>query len=293
MYYHKWRVIIPFLFPAVLIYLIFVVYPYVQAMYISFTRWRGLAAPPEWIGLTNYEIMLADPNFWNALGNNVVYLLAIPAVTIVVALVLAFLVTQGGVRFSNFYRVTFFFPQVMSIVAIGVLWSFVYHPRLGLLNGVLSLFGIDETIAWLGNPDVALGAIAAVVIWQSIGFHMVLFIAGIESIPQSYYDSAQIDGANKWHLFRHITIPLLAETTRTSLIFLAIGAVNMFAITQTMTQGGPNRSTDVLAMYLYERAFTNSRFGYATAIAVSMFLFVLTLTVILRVATRSSQKLEY
>lgn len=292
MYYQKYRIIIPFLIPPVLLYLVFVAWPYTRAMFVSFTKWRGLSPTPEFNGLDNYVRMVNDPFFWNALGHNVIYLLLIPIITIVLALTLAFLLTQGGVRFSNFYRVTFFFPQVMSVVAIGVLWSFIYHPRIGILNAILALFGNEEVIAWLGNPDTALGAVGIVVVWQAVGFHMVLFIAGIESIPQAYYEAATIDGANRWHLFRHVTLPLLRETTRTSIVFLAIGAVNMFAITQTMTLGGPNRSTDVLAHYLYTEAFSNSRFGYATAIAVSMFLLVLTLSILTLRLTRSEQ-VEY
>jgi N-acetylglucosamine transport system permease protein len=177
-------------------------------------------------------------------------------------------------------------------VAIGVLWSFVYHPRIGILNAILAGLGVENVIAWLGNPDTAQAALAVVVIWQAVGFFMVLFIAGMESIPVSYYEAAIIDGANQWRIFRHITFPLLWDTTRTALVFLAIGALDMFTITQTMTQGGPNRSTEVLAYYLYERAFLSSRFGYATAIAVSMFFIVLTLSVVTMRLTQR-ERLEY
>ncbi|GIV77881.1 sugar ABC transporter permease [Litorilinea aerophila] len=291
MYRNKYRLIIPFLFPSVLLYVVFVMYPYLRAMYISFTRWRGLTPNPEFVGLENFARMLQDELFWNALQHNVIYLLTLPIVTISLGLFLAFLLTQG-VRFAKFYRVTFFFPQVMSVVAIGVLWSFVYHPTMGILNSLLMLVGVQEPPVWLGNPDTALGAVGAVVVWQSVGFYMVLFIAGMESIPNTFYEAAVIDGATRWHLFWHITLPLLWDTVRTALVFLAIGAVDMFAIVQTMTEGGPSRATDVLATYLYETAFLGSKFGYATAIAVSMFLMVLTLSVVLmRVTARES--LEY
>jgi N-acetylglucosamine transport system permease protein len=288
----KYQIIVTFLFFPLLLYIVFVIYPYVQAMYISLTNWRGVSPSIEFIGLGNYARMLNDPFFWNALKNNAIYLLTLPLMTISVALFLAFMLTQGKVRFSNFYRVTFFFPQVMSLVAIGVLWSFVYHPRIGILNAILAGLGVENVIAWLGNPDTAQAALAVVVIWQAVGFFMVLFIAGMESIPVSYYEAAIIDGANQWRIFRHITFPLLWDTTRTALVFLAIGALDMFTITQTMTQGGPNRSTEVLAYYLYERAFLSSRFGYATAIAVSMFFIVLTLSVVTMRLTQR-ERLEY
>jgi N-acetylglucosamine transport system permease protein len=291
MYRDKYRLIIPFLFPSVLLYVTFVLYPYFQSMYISLTRWRGLTPNAEFIGLENFERMFTDDRFWNALQNNLTFLGTIPLITIVISLFFAFLLTQG-VRGAKFYRLTYFFPQVMSIVAIGVLWSFVYHPIIGILNSLLRLLGVATPPVWLGNPDTALGAIGAVVIWQGIGFFMILFIAGMESIPPTYYEAAVIDGANRWHLFWKITLPLLWDTVRTALIFLAIGAVDMFAIVQTMTQGGPSRSTEVLATYLYDAAFLASRFGYATAIAVFMFIMVLTLSLVLMRLTRR-ESLEY
>lgn len=291
MYRDKYRLIVPFLAPSVLLYVVFVLYPYLQAMYISFTRWRGLSRNITFVGLENFQRMVQDDLFWNALSHNAIYLAVLPVVTIAIGLFFAFLLTQGATG-SKFYRVSFFFPQVMSVVAIGVLWSFVYHPTMGVLTSLFKLLGVAEPPVWLGNPDYALWAVAVVIIWQAVGFYMVLFIAGMESIPVTYYEAATIDGASKWHIFWNITLPLLWDTVRTALVFLAIGAVDMFAIVQTMTRGGPSRSTDVLATYLYERAFAQSEFGYATAIAVSMFLVVLTLsTVLMRVTQRES--LEY
>jgi len=284
-YRGKYRIIIPFLFPPIALYLTFVLYPYLRAMYVSLTRWRGLTPNPEFIGLANFAKMLHDQYFWNALKHNIIYLFTLPIIIIAIGLFMAFLLTQG-VRFANFYRIVFFFPQVMSVVAIGVLWSFVYHPTLGILNAFLKLIGIQSPPVWLGNPSTALGAVGAVVVWQTVGFYMVLFIAGMESIPITFYEAALIDGATQWQLFWKITLPLLWDTVRTALVFLAIGAIDMFTIVQTMTEGGPSRATDVLATYLYESAFLNSEFGYATAIAVSMFLLVLTLSIILMRVTQ-------
>jgi N-acetylglucosamine transport system permease protein len=288
----KYHIIIPFLFPAILLYAVFVLYPYAQAIYISLTKWRGLTPTPEYIGLENFSDLFSDKLFWNALSHNVIYLLFVPAVTISIALYLAFLLTHGKARFSRFYRVAFFFPQVMSLVAIGVLWSFIYHPTIGILSSIAGFFGAQEAIAWLGNPDLALGAVGVVVIWQAVGFYMVLFIAGMESIPVSYYEAARIDGASRWDLFWRVTLPLLWDTIRTALVFLAIGAIDMFAITQTMTEGGPNRSTDVLATYVYDRAFLKSNFGYATAVAVAMFAIAFVLSLLTMRATQR-ESLEY
>lgn len=280
MYRKKYQLIIPFLAPSILLYATFVLYPYVRSMYVSLTQWRGLAKPPVFIGLNNFSRMMGDQNFWNALGNNAVYIVMLPVVTIGLALLFAFVLTQG-VPLSRFYRITYFFPQVMSVVAIGVLWSFVYHPTIGILNAILEAVGIAEPPVWLGNPDTVLGAIGGVTIWQAVGFYMVLFIAAMESIPITYYEAAMIDGASRWHLFWNITIPMIWETLQTGLIFIMIGATNMFAITQTMTEGGPSRASEVLSTFLYNEAFINSKFGYGTAVAVTLFFLTLLISVIL------------
>lgn len=291
MYRNKYRLIIPFLIPSLLIYFTFVIYPYASAMYISLTRWRGLSQPPQFIGLANFQKMLQDEHFWNALGNNAVYLVVLPTFTILLALFFAFLLTQG-VPLSKFYRISYFFPQLMSVVAIGVLWSFVYHPTIGILNSLLEAVGIAEPPIWLGDPNTVLGAVSGVAIWQAVGFYMVLFIAAMEAVPMSIYEAAMIDGANRWKLFTKITIPMIWDTLTTALIFIMIFATNMFAITQTMTQGGPSRSSEVLSTFLYDEAFLGSKFGYGTAIAVTLFFIVLVISLVVqRVMRRDS--LEY
>jgi N-acetylglucosamine transport system permease protein len=279
-YRNKYRLIIPFLIPSVGLYVWLVILPYIRAMYISLTRWRGLSKAPEFIGLENYQRMLQDAHFWNALGNNAVYIIILPVFTLGIALFFAFILTQG-VPLSKFYRVSYFFPQVMSIVAIGVLWSFVYHPTIGILSSLLSMIGIENPPVWLGNPGTVLYAISGVTVWQAVGFYMVLFIAAMESIPISYYEAAEIDGASRWHLFWNITLPLIWETMQTAVIFIMIFATNMFAITQTMTQGGPSRASEVLSTFLYQEAFLSSKFGYGTAVAVTLFLIVLFISVVL------------
>ena len=248
--------------------------PYIRAMYVSLTRWKGLSKDPVFIGLENYRHMLQDDNFWNALQNNTFYIIVLPVATLGIALFFGFVLTQG-VPLSKFYRISYFFPQVMSIVAIGVLWSFVYHPTIGILSSMLQGLGMEFPPVWLGNPTWVKPAVAGVTIWQAVGFYMVLFIAAMESIPITYYEAAMIDGASKWRLFWNITIPLFWDTLQTAVIFIMIFATNMFAITQTMTEGGPSRSSEVLSTYLYQEAFLGSKFGYGTAIAVTLFLIVL------------------
>lgn len=299
MYKHKYRVIIPFLAPAIILYLVFVIYPYGRSMYNSFTSWKGVSANQPFVGLRNYDRMVNDEFFWNSLWHNLQYLLVVPLIMITLSMFLAFMINQR-VRFAKFFRVMFFFPQVISIISIGVLWSYIYHPTIGIvtsiakflrLEGFFQLFGFEGIPVWIGDPRTVRFAIASVVVWQAVGFYIILFLAAMEAIPMSLYEAAIIDGANRWHQFWNVTLPLLWDTMQTSLVFSGLGAFNMFAITRVMVVSGSstNRPADVLATYLYEQAFEASRFGYATAIGVALFLLMLALSVFtMRVTRRES-----
>jgi N-acetylglucosamine transport system permease protein len=272
----KYRIIIPFLLPASILYAVFVLDPYISAMYTSLTIWHGYTVNKKFVGLYNFQQLLQDPYFWNALRHNVIFLIALPLLTLSIALFFAFLfaqVREGGIAatLSQVYRITYFFPQVMSAVAIAVLWSFVFHPTIGILNSALRLLGITGPV-WLGSPSTSLISILIVAVWSAVGFYLVLFLAGMQGISNDYYEAARIDGAGGWHIFWNVTWPLLWDHTRTALIFIAIGAMDMFTLVQVLTEGGPDRSSDVLSTYLYEVAFKDGEFGYSTAIGVALFL---------------------
>jgi N-acetylglucosamine transport system permease protein len=275
MHRDKYRLIIPYLLPTSLLYAVFVLYPYVSAMYTSLTIWHGYSVNKQFVGLYNFEKMFQDDNFWNALRHNLTLLVLLPLLTLSISLFFAFLFTQvreGGrfYKLTQVYRITYFFPQVMSAVAIAVLWSFVFHPTIGILNSALHAVGLTGP-TWLGDPSTSLLSVLIVAVWSGIGFYMVLFIAGMQSIAADYYEAARMDGANGWQIFWNVTWPLLWDHTRTALIFVSIGALDMFTLTQVLTEGGPNRSSDVLATYLYEVAFKNGEFGYSTALGVALF----------------------
>ena len=302
MYKHKYRVIIPFLAPAIILYLVFVIYPYGRSMYNSFTSWKGVSANQPFVGLYNYIRMVNDELFWNALKHNLGYLIFLPILTIGLSLFLAFMISQR-IKGSKFFRVTFFFPQVISVISIGVLFSYVYHPTIGIVTSLLDfigaapffrLLGFEGIPVWLGDPRTIRWAIGSVVLWQTAGFYMVLFLAAMDAIPDTFYEAAIIDGASRWHMFWNITLPLLWDTMQTALVFAGLAAFDMFAITRVMVVSGSTtgRPADVLATYLYEQAFDVSRFGYATAIAVSLFLMVLTLSVFTFRVTRR-ETVEY
>ncbi len=302
MYKHKYRVIIPFLAPAVILYLVFVIYPYLRAMYNSLTSWKGVSANQPFVGLANYARMIKDEFFWNALVHNLQYLIILPLLVIALSLFLAFMISQQ-IRGSKTFRIIFFFPQVISIISIGVLWSYIYHPTIGILTSILQflrlewffqLLGFDGIPVWMGDPSTVRWAIGGVVVWQAVGFYMIIFLAAMEAIPITFYEAAVLDGAGRFRQFWNITIPLLWDTMQTVLVFVGLLAFDMFAITKVMVVSGSTtqRPSDVLAVYLYEQAFEASRFGYSTAIAVALFLMVLTLSIFTMRATRR-ESVEY
>ena len=296
MNHHKYRLIIPFVVPGLLMYGIFVLWPYTQALYVALTDWSGMTPEKNFVGLDNFTRLWGDSRFWNALQHNLQLLVLLPLTILPIALLFAALTTQkvGGLRGSGFYRFVFFAPEVMSAVVIGVLWSFVYHPTMGLLNGVLDVTGLGGlTRAWLGSPATVLWAIGGVIIWSGIGFYMVLFMAGIQSIPAEFYEAATLDGAGRWRSFRDITFPLLRDQLQVAYIFIGIGALDMFALVQVMAEGGgPSRGADVVARYMYDVAFQQSRFGYATAVGVVLLLLTLVLSLI-TIKVTSRERIEY
>ncbi len=292
MYYQKNRLIIPFLLPALILYGVFVLYPYIRAFYISLTSWSGVSANMPFVGLDNYVDLLTDGRFLGALGRNGQLLIVLPLGTILIAITFAALFTQGGtgIMGSSFYRVVYFFPQVISAVIVGILFQYVYNPRYGLLNTSLEKMGLDSlTRTWLGDPSTILWAIAFVAIWSAVGFYMVIFIASMQSIPTSFYEAAVLDGATRWRQFRDITLPLMWETIRTALIYIGIQALDMFVLVQVMTGGGStsaSRNAEVVAVYMYIEAFGKSRWGSAAAVGVVLLILTMLLSVVIMRVTR-------
>jgi N-acetylglucosamine transport system permease protein len=301
--YGKYRFIASFLIVPLVLYIVFVVSPYLQAFYISMTDWRGFSAERNFIGFANYAELLGDARFWRAMGHNGLMLLVVPAVTIVIALFLATMTTvagrrgsvaRGGVRGSRFYQVIFFFPHIVPLVIAGVLFAFFYNPEAGLLNGLLRFVGFDWlTRAWLGDTTFALPAVMAVLIWGAVGFYYVVFSAAMKSLPTDVFEAAVLDGAGRFRTFRHVTLPMITDSIQTSYIYLGIMVLDGFALLQVMLpDGGPDGSTEVVAQYLYRTAFTDGRFGYASAIGVALCLVTLVLAVIvLRMGNK--ERVEY
>ncbi|MGC9665671.1 carbohydrate ABC transporter permease [Planosporangium sp. 12N6] len=298
----KYPFVIGFLAVPVALYLTFVISPFAQAFYISMTSWRGFAAP-KWVGFDNYRRLFDDGAFWKAVTHNGIILLVLPLITIAIALSFSFLLnvgggsrggTMSGVWGSKFYRVVFFFPQLLAVPIIAVLFQMVYRPNSsGLINGFLMKLGM-RPVGFLIDPKLALWAIIGALVWQSVGFYVVLFSAGMASIPKDIYEAAELDGARGGTLFFRVTLPLLWDTLQVAWVYLGIAAFDAFAIVDVLSvdRGGPDGATTVLSVEIYRNAFQFSRFGYASAMGVALFFLTITFAALtLRVTRRES--IEY
>ncbi|MDQ7904321.1 sugar ABC transporter permease [Phytohabitans sp. ZYX-F-186] len=299
----RYPFIVGFLIAPVTIYVTFVIAPYIQAFYLALTNWRGVSANPKFIGLDNFERLLTDDTFWKAVRHHGVLLLVLPLVAIAIALVFAFLLNVGGgskggamrgVWGSRFYRIVFFFPQVLAVVIIAVIFRRVYAPdETGLVNGLLGVVGIDP-IPIMADKNIALFAIIAVLVWQAVGFYVVLFSAGMASVPKDIYEAAVLDGAGRSSMFFKVTLPLLWDTLQVAWVYLGIAAFDAFAIVNVLSieQGGPDGATTVLGMEIYRNAFSYSQFGYASAMGVALFFLTITFAALtLRVSRRETIEL--
>jgi N-acetylglucosamine transport system permease protein len=293
----KYGFVAGFLAVPVALYSVFVISPYIQAFQISLTDWNGYRSRLHYIGLDNFTRLFGDEVFWRALRNHGILLLVLPLVTVVIALFFAFLLNLGGgtrgagmkgIWGSRFYRVVFFFPQVLAVAVVGVLFKAVYRPdESGVINGVLVKLGLDP-VGWLVEPDLALWAILAVMIWQAVGFYVVLFSAGMAAIPKDYFEAAALDGAGRARLFFSITLPLLRDTIQVGWVYLGIAAFDGFALILVLAgdKGEPDGATTVLPVEIWKTAFTYSKVGYASAMGVVLFFLTVTFAVLTLRTTR-------
>ncbi|MGW0479113.1 carbohydrate ABC transporter permease [Nonomuraea sp. NPDC003214] len=299
----KYGFIAGFLIVPVVLYSVFVISPYIQAFQISLTDWDGYAASPAYVGLENFAKLFDDDAFWQALRNHGILLLVLPLATIVIALFFSFLINLGGgshgagmrgIWGSKFYRVVFFFPQVLAVAVVGVLFRAIYRPdEYGVVNGVLIKLGFDP-VGWLVEPSIALWAVIAVMVWQAVGFYVVLFSAGMAAIPKDYFEAAALDGAGRFRLFFSITLPLLRDTVQVGWVYLGIAAFDGFALIQVLTgdKGEPDGTTHVLPVQIWKTAFNYSEYGYASAMGVALFFLTVTFAV-LTLRTTRRERIEY
>ena len=270
-------VALAFLAPNLAGFLAFMLIPIVSGIVLAFFRWDG-ANPATFVGLRNFARLLRDSGFHKSLVTTFAYTgLTVPA-TVLLSLFFAVLLTRD-IRGTTIFRSVVFFPYVASIVAVSIVWQFLFSPEAGPINQVLLRLGIENPPRWTSSKDTAILAVSIMNVWRSTGYYMVLFIAGIQAIPTSLYDAGQLDGANSVQRFWHITRPMLSPTTFFVLIISIINSFQAFTSIYVMTGGGPGEATQVLVFRIYEEAFVNSNFGYASAQATILFAIVLVFTV--------------
>ncbi|MFG2129808.1 carbohydrate ABC transporter permease [Streptomyces sp. NPDC048751] len=302
----QYRFIAGFLFIPVALYLIFVIWPYIQTFGYSLTDWKGQSQTFNFVGLDNYKALFQDDVFLQAIWHNIQFLVFIPVITILLALFFAFMVNVGGrghaggvsgVAGSGFYKIVYFFPQVLSLAIVAVLFNAVYRSDGGgMLNGLLIKLGLvdaDNPVEWLNEPGFVRWALILVVVWHGVGFYLVLFSAAMQSIPKDIYEAALIDGAGRSQSFLRITLPLLWDSVQTAWVYLGIVAMDMFVLVASMTQnmgaygGGPDHASDVMSSVMMRNFLYFGKSGYACAMGVVMLLLTLVLSVVtLRVTRR-------
>ncbi len=281
-----------FLAPALSVIVAFFFAPVAASVLLSLTDFDIYAvasrANLRFAGPANYVHLLRDPLFWVALKNTLYFVAVGGPLSIAVSLGAALLVSARLVRCKGVWRTIFFLPVVTTLVAVAVVWRYIYHPRFGLLNSGLSLFGIGP-IDWLGNPNWAMPAIILMAVWKNFGFNMVIFMAGLHSIPERLYEAASIDGASPWHQFRHVTLPMLAPTFVFVGVMTMIGYFQLFAEPYVMTEGGPAHSTLSVVLLMYQEGFRWWNMGYAAAVAFVLFGIILSLS-LLAMRLRATQE---
>ena len=265
--------------PAPAVFVFYVAYPLVYTVVLSAYSWSPVHPGKTWRGLGNYADLLHDPNFYIALRNNAYFILLSLAIQLPLALLLA-VALGSAARRHRVLRTVFFSPFVLPIVAVGLVWQLIYDPNLGALNALLKATGhASWALGWLGEETPAIFAIIAVSCWRFVGFHMMILLAGLQAIPEELYEADRLDGAGRWGVFLHITLPSLRRLLLVDALLITAGSVKIFDLIQVMTGGGPGYASDVLATFMYRSAFSNDRMGYAAALAVVMLVVTLGLTV--------------
>ena len=269
-----------YLFPGLVIYLLFVLYPILETVRTGFYRWNGFSAEREFIGLENYRTLFGDRQFLGAFLHNISFIFFYAILPICIGLLLASLMSRRRLPGLTFYRTGLFLPQVISMVVVGVIWRWIYNPAFGPLNQFLKAIGLDSWARpWLGDFTWALPAVGLVGTWVQYGFTMVLFLAGVQRISEALYEAAALDGANAWQQFRYVTLPGLRPEIVVALITTLIAALRVFDLIFVTTRGGPGETTLVVAFLVYRAAFELNRIGYAAAVATLLTLLILAISV--------------
>jgi len=265
-----------FVLPGLTLFVVFEVWPLLQAMLLSLFRWDGYS-PSTFVGLDNYRSIAGDALFWAALRHAAVYAVGTVTAKIVLGLAIALLLHQQ-LAGRAFFRSVAFAPALMSFVAVGLLWQLIYSPQQGLLNSALTILHLPSDISWLGDPNLSLPSLMVVDIWKYTGYHAILFLAGLTIVQKDLLEAAEVDGASSVQQFWHVTLPGIRAILVVNIVIAAAGALNTFDLVYVMTNGGPYRSTEMPITYMYRMGFANGALGYASAVAFVMFVIVSAVT---------------
>ncbi len=259
------------LLPALILFFTFLIYPTIQVFRMSMFKWGGFSNNQQFVGLENFKILWADENFFRTIQNTILLIVVVTLFTVVLAVLFAAILSTEKIRGNNFFRIIFYIPNILSIVVIAGIFAAIYDPKAGLLNAVLPE---AWNKLWLGDQSIVIYSLAFALIWQAIGYYMVMYMAGMANIPASLYEAADLDGAGKIGKFFNVTLPLIWNSIRTTLTFFIISTINLsFLLVQILTDGGPDGSTEVFLSYMFKQAYTNSSYGYGMAIGVVVFIF--------------------
>lgn len=276
--------------PALILFLTFMIYPTIEVFRMSLFRWGGFSDEKTFVGLENFKTLWQDSNFYRAIQNSILLIVVVTIVTLALAVIFASILSTEKIKGNNLFRIIFYIPNILSIVVIAGVFSAIYDPTAGLLNALLPQ-NLEKL--WLGDQKVVIYSIAFALIWQAIGYYMVMYMASMANIPDSLYEAADLDGAGKIGKFINVTLPLIWNNIRTTLTFFIISTINLsFLLVQILTNGGPDGATEVFLSYMFKQAYTNSSYGYGMAIGVVVFTFSFALSAIVsRITNRDI--LEY
>ena len=282
------RFIVACVAPATILAIIFLLIPTLNVFRMSLFRWGGYSPNQEFVGLSNFVSLMKDENFFRSCRNSILLIVVVTAVTIFFALLFAAILTREKLKGQNFFRIVFYIPYILSIVVISAIFSAIYDANNGLLNSILSIFrGSEEPIYWMGDQKLVIYSLAIAMVWQAIGYYMVMYMASMSAVSESLYESANLEGASRTTQFFSITLPLIWTNIRTTLTFFIISNINMsFLFVKAMTNGGPDGATEVFLSYMYKQAYTNSTYGYGMAIGVVVFSFSFALAAIVNKVTK-------
>lgn len=257
--------------PALILFFTFLIYPTIEVFRMSLFKWGGFSNNQQFVGLDNFKILWQDENFFRTIQNTILLIVVVTLFTVVLAVLFAAILSTEKIRGNNFFRIIFYIPNILSIVVIAGIFAAIYDPKAGLLNAVLPE---AWNKLWLGDQSIVIYSLAFALIWQAIGYYMVMYMAGMANIPASLYEAADLDGAGKIGKFFNVTLPLIWNSIRTTLTFFIISTINLsFLLVQILTDGGPDGSTEVFLSYMFKQAYTNSSYGYGMAIGVVIFIF--------------------